>query len=413
MEIRKMNHSIADAGQREQALNPELSFIVQAPAGSGKTELLIQRYLKLLSVAESPEEIIAITFTRKAAAEMRNRIQKALDRGLNDSPPEQSHEYATWELSRAVLKQNDKHQWMLTQNPIRFKIQTIDSLCAQLTRQMPMLSGFGGQPEITEKPQALYQKAARNAIADLESGSSWSRSVEALIRHLDNHLEKVEGLIAGMLAKRDQWLRHVAGRHQREILENSLVNMVKDALSSVRRLFPASGLQDLLDLSGFAAGNLKAWGSCSPILELDGLNDLPGASPEDRLKWLGICDLLLTQEGKWRKTVTKNMGFPAPSNAKAGSELKVLYQEKKSFSLITSIDLSEMNPWPPRFTTSAACRMPDIRMRNGISWRRYLKSFAWPPAILSACSANPARWILPKSRCGRKMRWGSLKPRRI
>ena len=59
-----------DQSQRDQALDISDSFIVQAPAGSGKTELLTQRYLKLLSIADEPETILAITFTNKAVDEL-------------------------------------------------------------------------------------------------------------------------------------------------------------------------------------------------------------------------------------------------------------------------------------------------------------------------------------------------------
>ena len=63
-----------DLEQRALALDLSRTFIVRAPAGSGKTDLLTRRFLKLLAVVEEPEEILAITFTRAATAEMQSRV---------------------------------------------------------------------------------------------------------------------------------------------------------------------------------------------------------------------------------------------------------------------------------------------------------------------------------------------------
>ena len=104
-----------DFDERRRALNPEHSFIVQAPAGSGKTGLLIQRYLTLLARVDEPEEIVAITFTRKAAAEMRERVVAALVRTDNtiDPPktPETGYEKLTRELADAVLRRDIQLGW--------------------------------------------------------------------------------------------------------------------------------------------------------------------------------------------------------------------------------------------------------------------------------------------------------------
>ena len=92
-----------DTAQRRDALNPAKSFIVQAPAGSGKTELLIQRFLTLLGNVSAPEEIIAITFTKKAANEMRSRVVNALNAAKNKVPVDSPHAQLTRDISLSVL----------------------------------------------------------------------------------------------------------------------------------------------------------------------------------------------------------------------------------------------------------------------------------------------------------------------
>src|ERR1035441_8096724 len=180
-----------DAEQRRRALDPERSFVVDAPAGSGKTELLNQRFLSLLARVDQPEAVLAITFTKKAAGEMRTRIVKALRDSVGPRP-EEEHKALTWELARAVQERSAAMRWDLFRNPARLRIRTIDSLCAALTRQMPWLSRMGAPPEIVEAPGELYVEAARRTIELLET-EAWNEDVAALLMHLDHENGRAAG----------------------------------------------------------------------------------------------------------------------------------------------------------------------------------------------------------------------------
>ncbi len=327
-----MNRIAPDAPARAGALDPKRSFIVQAPAGSGKTGLLIQRYLALLARVGSPEEIIAITFTRKAAGEMRQRILESL-KSVRDEPektPENDHGKKIREMAGKAYERDLEQGWNVLENPSRLSIGTIDSLCAALTRRMPVQSGFGMLPDIAEDADALYRQAAANTVLELESRKDWSGSLEALLRHLDNHVGKVEGLIAEMLSRRDQWLRHVAYtadiRVQRENLEAALGRVIVEALERVQQTTPETVRDHLPDLARFAAENLLSERPASPICLCLAMDSLPGSAPQDLEAWTGIAELLLTADGGLRKGVNKRIGFP-PAPVKGEKER---YAEKKA-----------------------------------------------------------------------------------
>lgn len=316
-----MPEPIRDVEQRLRALDPADSFIVQAPAGSGKTELLIQRFLTLLGQIEQPESIVAITFTKKAAGEMRHRVISALQKTVSGPEPQEAHERHTWDLSKRVLARDRALEWHLLQHPSRLRIQTIDSLCSSLVRQMPWISRMGSAPQPEDDAENLYRQAARSTLDLLEAETSEAAALERLLQHLDNNVATVETLLIGMLRRRDQWLRHVVPNSPsisfRESLEATLTQIVTDELERARSLFPEQIIGEVIALARFAARNLLNDGSQTWLTHCVELTDLPGTETERIGQWLGLAEMFLTQEGVRRKVLNKNQGFPPTAEGKA------------------------------------------------------------------------------------------------
>lgn len=306
-----------DAVARERALDPATSFIVQAPAGSGKTELLTQRVLRLLATVDAPEEIVALTFTRKAAREMRERIGGALKLALGEEPKE-DHRRLTWRLAGAALARDAEMEWNLLEYPGRLRVMTIDSLCQSIARQMPIVSRFGAVPDITEDAELLYRETARELLKSLDSDAPWVDALEHLLMHLDNDHPQVEELIVQMLGRRDQWLRHVLrvgsngavdANAIRADLERGLENAVVDALRAARATMSDRECAEIVALAAQAGANLQSEGVESAICACCGIDRLDADSHEALPVWQGIAEMLLTKENAWRKSVNKGQGF--------------------------------------------------------------------------------------------------------
>ncbi|UTA46362.1 UvrD-helicase domain-containing protein [Simiduia sp. 21SJ11W-1] len=332
-----------DAKVRAQALDIHRSFAVSAPAGSGKTGLLTQRVLALLTTCEAPEELLAITFTRKAAGEMRDRITAALAQAKHQPRPESAHEATTWELAQKVLSRDAELGWSLIESPNRLRIQTIDGLSRQIAKQLPFASGMGSLPEPSEQPEPLYRAAILALYQKLETQHPIAEHLATLLLELDNRYDTFESLLLSLLAQRDQWLGlTLASRSDgaKGFLEESLKSLVIKELDAVYQVLREEGA-NLCELARYSAANLTADAELaekqSPLMQLGELHALPrdftgAALPQSLGHYQALTHLLLTngKDGQWRKRLDKSMGFPterAPEVTKASAKA---YKERLS-----------------------------------------------------------------------------------
>lgn len=327
----------ADQQARCDAVDISRSFIVQAPAGAGKTELLIQRYLRLLSIVDDPEEVLAITFTRKAAAEMQVRVLAALKMAAEDKRPPQEHQWITADFAKAALEQDCQRGWQLLANPRRLRIQTLDSLHASIARARPLASpesARGARIVVDAELRTLQNMAAIATLDWLTENGPFQEATREVLVHVDANTGLYVAYLSQMLATRDQWLPFVgSGRLAddeasalRARFESDLSFAVREHLQRTLEAFSQDVIDALPDLWGYATDNLAGPETeGNPVGVLRETHEFPAASIDQLPQWRGIAEFLLTKGGDFRKTVDKRQGFPA-KDAGQKSEMKGLLE---------------------------------------------------------------------------------------
>ncbi|MGD0548703.1 MAG: UvrD-helicase domain-containing protein, partial [Terracidiphilus sp.] len=291
-------------------------------AGSGKTDLLTRRFLRLLAEVEEPGRIVAITFTIAAAAEMRHRILTELEKAAS-IPFSEADEFSMVALARRALAHSEALGWKLLDLPGQLRVCTIDSFCRELALQQPLLSGFAGGLEIAAQPNELYRRAARETLKKIDqSGSPLGAAIEELLQWRDNGWQEMEELLVEMLANRDRWMHGFLLDSEpdwealRERLERPFAHAVRDALAQLSVLLDqaAGAREEALELARFAC--VQSGGQLHR--ELAELVDFPSAPyassdavEEARQTHVNLAALLLTSDGAFRKQVNKLHGFPA------------------------------------------------------------------------------------------------------
>lgn len=313
-----------DAAARNEALNPRKSLIVQAPAGSGKTETLTQRYLNLLAHVEAPEEIVALTFTNKAANEMQQRIYQSLLAAQNQPEPQEPHKKLTFSLAKQALLQNTRKQWQLLMSPKRLRIMTIDAFCQSLSKQLIFETDEAFNAEISDTPELLYEQAIDDFINDTNNQSPFYEDFYRLLAHLDNDINRVKSLLSSMLTRREQWLSILLAS---ELIQTDTTHSKALIESGFKALF--SELQQRLstllhiDQNQFIVNEILAFcdNQYKEIL----------IGQDNPIFWQKLIKLLFTNDNTFRKTFNAKQGLPA-KDAKAKSYAQWLIEYTQAFS---------------------------------------------------------------------------------
>ena len=173
-----------DEAARAFAVDPSRNVVLEASAGTGKTRVLVTRYINLLRAGVDPANVLAITFTRKAAAEMRERIVLQLRDLASRSPADALR----WRELRGRLGD--------------IEISTIDAFCLALLREFPLEAdldpGFAIADE-TETPQ-LVDEALDSALRAARRMSAADADVALVLARLGER--KLKAGLTALLGRR-------------------------------------------------------------------------------------------------------------------------------------------------------------------------------------------------------------------
>jgi ATP-dependent helicase/nuclease subunit A len=297
---------LSDVSHREEATNPRGSFIVQAPAGSGKTEILTQRFLRLLSSVTAPEQIIALTFTRKAANEMRERIVHAMQQVAKGVVAQTPHQEKTYGYAADALARDKALNWQLLQQPNRLRVITIDALCQTLSHAIPLQDKQIHYAQISDKPAARYVAAANACLTFALNEASYHQSIKCLLMHVDNQQDTLINLFASLLAKRDQWLPSLyeARAQDKRVYEEALRFIEHHEINRFKATLPLGFAEELVRLSQhLACIENNPLSPRYPLCEWQSFDALDGPMA------CALCALLLTSQDSFRKAFDHHVGL--------------------------------------------------------------------------------------------------------
>ena len=222
---------LPDAGARRAAVDPTQNVVLEASAGTGKTRVLVDRYVNLLRAGVDPRNILAMTFTRKAAAEMRERIVRAL-RDAADRSPEDA---ARWRQLRDRLNE--------------IAISTIDAFCLTLLREFPLEADVDPAFDVADETEVprLVEESLDQALRACRALAREREDIALLFAQLGE--SRLRAGLAALLERRvvaSAVLRRVTTAGPRDLTLAQACLRGRDRIASVLEALPG-GLDAFLD----------------------------------------------------------------------------------------------------------------------------------------------------------------------
>ncbi|MEW6187967.1 MAG: UvrD-helicase domain-containing protein [Thermodesulfobacteriota bacterium] len=309
-----MTEALSDLSIRKAVLSPAESFHVESPAGAGKTALLTARFIRLLAEVKHPGEILALTFTNKAANEMQERIGSVLLQAEKEtiSGPEWRQEL--YQSARKALKKHKGHRHLL-KNSEGLQITTFHSFCSQIVKQAPVEAQVPLEAAVlTEEEQEEVVREAlqriQQSLLALPPRDPNRKALEKVLLYYNNNWKTLADDLAQLTVQRDRLSDLVRvvredpdPEHLDQVLRDRLGLLIKGRLQSLREGFMASDLgrdwlafHEHLALKGAAVSD-----------RIGGL--LPGSEWEDLPDWQTMAEMFTTKSGSVRKQFGPSNGF--------------------------------------------------------------------------------------------------------
>ncbi len=308
---------LADNRAREAALDTRCSHHVESPAGAGKTMLLTMRFVKLLSSVNHPAEILALTFTEKAAQEMQARIIDSLKRAERKEHPKHPSDKILLRHAEDALMRHKKHMHLISSGGLN--IMTFHGFCYHLAARAPLEAGVSPDFAIMEEREAplLIRESVAATIERLLAApteDSRRRALERRALFHDNNWGSLTAELIEMIKNRSRFadlvgvIRSAGGKKLSRlegVFKERLRPFVEKKLTALERQFVESSLGDRWN--EFLNHLQEKKTDAALVLPLA----IPSSQWEDLPCWRKIADCLLTKTGTPRKMMGAKSGFYA------------------------------------------------------------------------------------------------------